>query len=60
MIIMSKYFIVDDIKVATLMKGILNLDYYKFNDDGKEKYTFPKVKGISRAYGQALTIIENL
>ena len=57
---MSKYFIVDDIKVATLMKGILNVDYYKFNDNGKEKYTFPKVDGISRAYGQALTIIENL
>ena len=57
---MSKYFIVDDIKVATLMKCILGIDYYKFNDNGKEKYTFPKVDGISRAYGQALTIIENL
>ena len=60
MIIMSKYFIVDDIKVATLIKGMLGVDYYKFNDNGKEKYTFPKVEGISRAYGQALTIIENL
>ena len=57
---MSKYFVVDDIKVATLMKGILGIDYYKFNDDGKEIYTFPRVDGISRAYGQALTIIENL
>ena len=57
---MSKYFVVDDIKVATLMKGILGIDYYKFNDDGKERYTFPRVEGISRAYGQALTIIENL
>ena len=35
-------------------------DSYKFNDDGKERYTFPRVDGISRAYGQALTIIENL
>ena len=57
---MSKYFVVDDIKVATLMKCILGIDYYKFNDDGKERYTFPRVDGISRAYGQALTIIENL
>ena len=57
---MSKYFIVDDIKVATLIKGMLGVDYYKFNDNGKEKYTFPKVDGISRDYGQALTIIENL
>ena len=57
---MSKYFVVDDIKVATLMKGILGIHYYKFNDDGKERYTFPRVDGISRAYGPALTIIENL
>ena len=57
---MSKYFVVDDIKVATLMKGILGIDYYKFNDDGKERYSVPRVDGISRAYGQALTIIENL
>ena len=57
---MSKYFVVDYIKVATLMKGILGIDYYKFNDDGKERYTFPRVDGISKAYGQALTIIENL
>ncbi|MEO2603023.1 hypothetical protein [Clostridium butyricum] len=57
---MSKYFVVNDIKVATLMKGILGIDYYKYNNNGREQYTFPRVDGINKAYAQALTIIENL
>ena len=57
---MSKYFVVNDIKVATLMKGMLNMDYHKYNNNGKEVYTFKRVDGITHIYAKAMTIIENL
>lgn len=59
----NKYFVVDDIKIATLMKSMLGEDYYKFKDNKdttKTIYSFKYVEGINRAYGQAKTILENL
>lgn len=57
----SKYFVVNDIKVASVMGTLLGKDYYKFtNDEGKEVYTFIRSKNIGKIYGHALTIIQNL
>ncbi|WP_252246972.1 hypothetical protein [Clostridium sp. ZBS4] len=57
---MSKYFVVNDIKVATLMKSMLNMDYYKYNNNGKVIYTFERTDNIGTVYAKAMTIIENL
>lgn len=59
----NKYFVVSDIKIATLMKSMLGEGYYKFkdnNDTTKTIFSFKYVDGISHVYGQAKTILENL
>ena len=50
---MSKYFVVDNVAVAELMKVILGIDYYVFHDADKDRYSFLRVDGIDKAYGQA-------
>ncbi|WP_205449719.1 hypothetical protein [Clostridium botulinum] len=57
---MSKYFVVNDIKVASVMAALLNENYYKYNNGGREVYTFKRTSNISSIYAKAMTIIENL
>ena len=41
----SKYFVVNDIKIASIMSALLNKKFYRFtNDKGKEIYTFERIK----------------
>lgn len=56
----SKYFVVEDIKVASIMASLLGEDYFKFNNAGKEVYTFQRTKNIGKIYGHALVILKNL
>ena len=56
----SKYFIVDNVAIAELMKVILGIGYYVFHDSDKDRYSFLRVDGIDKAYGQANLIIENI
>lgn len=57
---MSKYFVVDDIKVASFMSMLLNVDYYTYNNNGKEQYTFERTPNINKAYGNAMRIVNSL
>lgn len=58
---MKKYFIIDDLKTALLIKGMLNnVDFKTFHDSDKDRYSFVYVEGIEKMYGMAKTIIENL
>ena len=59
---MSKYFVVNDLKVADIMSVMLNERYYKFYNAklGHDVYTFIKRKDIDIAYGKAKTIVESL
>ena len=59
---MSKYFVVNDLKVAEIMSVMLNERYYKFYNAklGHDVYTFKKRENIDIAYGKAKTIVENL
>lgn len=56
----SKYFIVDNVAIAELMKVILGIEYYVFHDADKDRYSFLRVDGIDKAYGQANLIIKNI
>ncbi len=57
----SKYFVVNDIKIASIMSALLNKKFYRFtNDKGKEIYTFERIPNINHVYGNAKTIAENL
>lgn len=57
---MKKYFVVEDLKVANVMRSLLNINYYIFDDADKKRYTFERVEGIEKTYGQAIRILENL
>lgn len=57
---MKKYFVVDDLKVANVMRSLLNINYYIFDDADKKRYTFERIEGIEKIYGQAIRILENL
>lgn len=59
---MSKYFVVDDVRVADIMSVMLNERYYKFYNAklGHDVYTFLKRENIDIAYGKAKTIVESL
>ena len=57
---MSKYFVVDDIKVASVMATLLNKQYYKYTNNGKEVYTFERTDNINKIYGHAMRIVNNL
>ena len=58
---MSKYFVVNDIKVASIMATLLNQNYYKFtNKQGQEVYTFNRTENINQIYGHAMTILNSL
>lgn len=57
---MSKYFVVNDIKVASVMSALLNENYYKYNNGGREVYTFKRTNDITNIYKNAMTIVENL
>ena len=59
----SKYFVVNDAKLAILMGVILNQKYYIYDDErkqGKKIYTFIKDENTIAAYAKAKTIVENL
>ncbi|MDU1337427.1 hypothetical protein [Clostridium butyricum] len=59
---MSKYFVVNDIKVASIMAKLLDIDFYAFYSAtaGRDIYTFPRVKDIGKIYGRALKIVEDM
>lgn len=56
---MSKYFILEDKKLAEVMQILLEEGYCTFSDnDGVERYTFKRRSDINRIYGKAKTILE--
>ena len=60
---MSKYFVVNDEKLAILMSVILNQKYYVYDDErkqGQKIYTFIKNENTISAYAKAKIMIENL
>ena len=60
--IMSKYFVVNDVRVADIMSVMLNERYYIFDNEklGRKVYTFIKRKDIDIAYGKAMNMVKNL
>ena len=59
----SKYFVVNDEKLAILMSVILNQKYYVYDDErkqGQKIYTFIKNENTISAYAKAKIMIENL
>ena len=59
----SKYFVVDNEKLAILMSLILNQKYYVYDDErkqGQKIYTFIKNENTISAYAKAKIMIENL
>lgn len=42
----SNYYVVDNIKRATAINYMTGEKYMKFNNDGKEVYTFKKTKNV--------------
>lgn len=55
---MSKYFVVENFKIAEIMRMLLEESYCTFEQDGKTKYTFKRTKNINVVYGKAKTIME--
>ena len=59
----SKYFVVDNERLAILMSLILNQKYYVYDDErkqGQKIYTFIKNENTISAYAKAKIMIENL
>lgn len=59
---MSKYFVVNDIMVASMMAKLLDMDFYAFYSAtaGRDVYTFQRVDVIGKIYGRALKIVEDM
>lgn len=57
---MSKFFVVDNYRVAVCMKALLNMDYKTYHDEDKDRYSFIKTSNINFIYGQAKRIIEDI
>ena len=58
----SNYFVVNDIRVASIMSKLLGVDFYAFYSEkmGKDVYTFPRTENIEKIYGRAIKIAKDL